>query len=627
MLGFAPSAVSSFVVGSDSANRALTYSIAQAPVHGTVAIDAKTGSFTYSLSGHAVTDSDQFTVNVTNGAQTAAGVVRVKLSRDPLLEAQWHIRNTGSSAFSSILPTPGNDMNVAPAWAAGYTGKGVKVAVVDSGLEAAHEDLAANVDVSKSFNFLTGGNDPTPAPSTSGTDHGTQVAGIIGAIGFNGKGGRGVAYRSTLRGYNAIASSASVANYAKSFGVDPISSDNDIFNASFRLSADAALPTFMATYAAIAQNLETLRGGKGAIHVNSGGNTFGSVGVPGACEVAGIYGVSCGHTASDERRGGIVPIVVGALNANGIKASYSTSGSSLWIAAPGGEFGLSEAYAPNRPINSYRPAIVTTSRTGCAYAEESTPVNPLDAKGANALAANCQYTALMNGTSSAAPNVSAGVALMLEANPNLGWRDVKYILARTARRVDPSFAGKFATDVIPSTNHQLEQGWVTNKAGWTFSNWYGFGAIDIGAAVALAKTYTSYLPPLTQTGAAKYAIIPSGLLRVPPLSSQGFAVSFQVTESFTTVEHATVFVSIAQTYLGTCNQIELTSPSGTKSILLHGGSGMQNTSMMQVRLMSNAFYGESPNGTWTLRFLDLCGSSPSTFLSSTQPQVLGLSGH
>jgi len=43
--------------------------------------------------------------------------------------------------------------------------KGIKVGVADTGLEAAHEDLAANVDLGNSFNFLTGLNDPSRAPS------------------------------------------------------------------------------------------------------------------------------------------------------------------------------------------------------------------------------------------------------------------------------------------------------------------------------------------------------------------------------------------------------------------------------------------------------------------------------
>ena len=108
---------------------------------------------------------------------------------DPLLAYQWSIQNVGASAFSSDLPVAGNDMNVTAAWALGYTGKGIKVAVIDTGLDIKHEDLAANVDVANSYNFASGSNDPTP--SFVGLDHGTSVAGVIGAVAFNGLGGRG----------------------------------------------------------------------------------------------------------------------------------------------------------------------------------------------------------------------------------------------------------------------------------------------------------------------------------------------------------------------------------------------------------------------------------------------------
>ena len=49
------------------------------------------------------------------------------------------------------------------------------------------------------------------------------------------------------------------------------------------------------------------------------------------------------------------------------------------------------------------------------------------------------YTNSMNGTSSATPVTSGSIALILEANPKLTWRDVKYILAKTATMVDPDF--------------------------------------------------------------------------------------------------------------------------------------------------------------------------------------------
>ena len=99
------------------------------------------------------------------------------------------------------------------------------------------------------------------------------------------------------------------------------------------------------------------------------------------------------------------------------------------------------------PVHGAMPAIVTTSLGGCANAKTMpglvtpTPINALDNVGANSMATNCQYTAMMNGTSAATPNVAGVVAMMLEANPNLTVRDIKYILAKTAKKVDPTWAG------------------------------------------------------------------------------------------------------------------------------------------------------------------------------------------
>lgn len=71
------------------------------------------------------------------------------------------------------------------AWNAGYRGKGVKVAVIDSGVAASHEDIK----VAASYNAV---NPSLPAAADT-SDHGTHVAGIIGATGNNGKGGSGIA--------------------------------------------------------------------------------------------------------------------------------------------------------------------------------------------------------------------------------------------------------------------------------------------------------------------------------------------------------------------------------------------------------------------------------------------------
>jgi subtilisin family serine protease len=629
ILGVTGTQITGQVEASDRENLTLTYAITTQPPVGSATIDANTGAIAYTLPGEASASGTSFTVQASNLAAGTQGIVNIAFHSDPLLANQWHIQNTGQNAFASGLPTASNDMNVAGAWLSGYSGKGIKVGVADSGLEAAHEDLAANVDLSHSYNFVTATHDPSP--SGTGFDHGTSVSGIIGAVAFNGKGGRGIAYNVTLRGYNLL-SAFSLANMAVALGSDPLSADNDLFNASFGPVTNA-IPSFSGNFQTITGNTLTLRNGLGAAIVNAAGNDFRDFEAASSplCQISRQYGVSCGDPATDERRGGYAPIVVGALTADGIHASYSNTGSSLWISAPGGEFGINSSVTSlsgfGDPSDAVKPAIVTTNRTGCTNTNYPFAVNPLDDLGSNPLAANCQYTATMNGTSSATPNVAGVIALMLEANPQLSVRDIKFILAKTAKRADPTFAGVSSTAALPGSTVVLEQGWSANAGGFTFSNRYGFGAIDAAAAVAMAKTYSTHLPALiTNTGNYSFLAAPPAL--IPPASAAGGLINFSVSEPFQTVEFVVVFVNVASTPGLPCNQVELTSPSGTKSILLHAANGFTNIALANSRFESNAFYGEPVNGTWTLRFLDLCGpSGTATHLSTSQPQVLLLAGH
>lgn len=628
VLGVAPSTASSNISATDPQGLPLTYSIVQDGLAGSAVIHATSGAFTYTVQSHTNRTHDVVLVGISNGIQNTQVTVTITLKADPLIANQWHLQNVGFYAFASVLPLTGSDMNVAGAWSAGYTGRGIKVAVVDSGLEIAHEDLAPNVDAAKSFNFLTRTNDPTP--SVAGFDHGTSVAGIIGSAAFNSKGGRGVAYEATIRGYNLLASgTASLTDFGEALGLASYSSDVDIFNQSFS-SSSTQLPPQVNSYNAINANALTLRGGKGAIFVQSAGNSFSNFGsFASVCAQAKAYGVSCGSAASDTRREGTLTIVVGATAADGTKSSYSNAGPSLWVAAPGGEYGMNSSYAPSATGVSLKPAIITTSLSGCSnYASQ---VNALDSRGANALAAQCQYTAIMNGTSSAAPNLSGVIALMLHANANLGYRDVKYILARTAKKTDATHGGVTTNTLISGTPVTLDQGWVRNAAGYWFSNWYGFGAIDAAAAVNAAKNYTTYLPSMQAISVGSNF---SSDELVPQYSTAGSTLTFTMSPSFSTVEHATVILNMSQSPGLLCNQIELISPSGTKSILMHALNGYSNSGVPQQtitnsRILSNAFYGETASGTWNLKFYDFCPTNigSRTSILSNAIQTLVLTGH
>jgi subtilisin family serine protease len=628
VMGVAPSTVTSNISAIDPQGLPITYSIVQDGAVGRAVIHATTGALSYTVLGHTSSSQDVILVGVSNGLQSSNVTVSIALKTDALIANQWHLQNVGYSAFASVLPITGNDMNVAGAWGAGYTGKGIKVAVVDSGLEIGHEDLAANVDAAKSFNFLTGGNDPTP--TSAGFDHGTAVAGIIGSVAFNGKGGRGVAYEASLRGFNLLANGASsLTNFGNALGLSSYSSDVDIFNESFG-STSTQLPPQVNSYNAINTNALTLRGGKGAILVQSAGNSFSSFGnFASVCTQAKAYGVSCGSSSSDTRRDGTLPIVVGAMAADGTKSSYSNAGSSLWISAPGGEFGRNTSFVPGATGSSIEPAIVTTSLSGCN--NYSSSVNALDSLGANPLAAKCQYTATMNGTSSAAPNLSGVIALMLHANPNLGYRDVKYILAKTAKKTDAGNVGVTTSGLISGASVTLDLGWVRNAAGYWFSNWYGFGAVDASAAVTAAKNYTNYLAAMQSVNVTNNF---TSTENVPQYSTAGSTLTFTMNPSFSTVEHAMVVLNMTDSPGLACNQIELISPSGTKSILMNALNGYSNNGVPQQsitnsRILSNAFYGETAQGAWRLKIYDFCPSSVgsrTTFLS-TDVQTLLLTGH
>jgi len=612
------------VTATDRYRLPLTYTVSTQAVEGTATVAAG-GGVTYRVNGllsSPTKATDSFVVSVSNGYTTSTASVNVTLRYDPLLPNQWHLANTGQNAFSSTRPVPGNDMRVGAAWEEGVSGKGVKVAIVDDGLEGTHEDLQANFELEKSFNFLTNLKDPKPAAPTD--IHGTMVAGIVAAQAFNGKGGRGVAYGATLRGYNLLEKGAgSIQNLATGLGGGTgVAADNDVFNASFGAAPDPQLPflpTFDPARGQTNATTVTLRSGKGAPLVESAGNSFidfdrepGDVSE--TCNFANQNGISCSITASDTRKASTIPIIVGALAADGKKSSYTTTGSSMWVSSPGGEYGNDSAFIAGLNAVGYKPAIITTTRTGCD--SKGNARNALDSK-TNSLSAACQYTAKMNGTSAAAPNVTGVVALMLQARPELTWRDVKFILAKTAVQVDANMAP------ITFRGLALEQGWVKNSAGYNFNNWYGFGAVDAGAAVKLAKTHT-LLP--AQKPVVQVAVSPPTNVTIPAstaTTNSSYSIDFTVSAGEMTVLEGIVFFTQILTGAVFCNQIELQSPAGTKSILLHAGTGFTNTVLDDVRFATNAFYGEPVGGVWKMKIYNLCNSTVGTTrLLKDYPQTL-----
>jgi subtilisin family serine protease len=550
-------------------------------------------------------------------------------TNDPLTPYQWHLKNVGQTAFSKIAGVPGIDLDVMPAYDTGLSGNGVKVMVVDSGTEIEHEDLAANIIHSMLHNFgadAANADDPTPTSSTLTDAHGTAVAGIIGAVSGNGIGGQGVAPRVALGAMRMIGcgdACASPSATMDAFGAAPYSSGTDVFNGSFGAAPTAPLSFDVYTnYTAVVMaHLETLRGGKGAINLQAAGNEYlANNGDATICARAKAAGVSCSNASFDPQRALPQTIVVGAVNASGVRASYSTAGSALLISGLGGEFG-----------NGSGPAIITTDLTGCSRGMDQRQSDPSlyandfenpDSAIGKALNPDCKYTSVMNGTSSATPTVSGVVALMLEANPNLTWRDVRTILMKTARRIDASRVAS----AVPLTTGELyvsEPAWTRNAAGLWFDHWYGFGLVDAAAAVSMARNYTSYLtgPMLL----AEFGSTPSEGEKL--VTTQGALLPANFSgPAIQSVEAMQLVVSLGDASMGNIG-IEVISPSGTRSVLQQPFNAFSTTpsDVQNLVLASNAFNGESAQGTWKIRVIDVGsgGSKDATKLTSATLRVFG----
>jgi len=153
---------------------------------------------------------------------------------DPYFTNQWALQNTGqtiSGSYGVIAGTAGDDIHFVPAWAlAQQPGTNPPVvAVIDSGVDYRHPDLASNIWINtaeKPTNGLDNDGDGyvndyygydfadnRPDPMDSGF-HGTHVAGTIAAIGNNNVGVIGVDYRARIMALRASSDGSSLSDSA-----------------------------------------------------------------------------------------------------------------------------------------------------------------------------------------------------------------------------------------------------------------------------------------------------------------------------------------------------------------------------------------------------------------------------
>ena len=526
---------------------------------------------------------------------------------DLLLEQQWSLTNTGQSGYAASGGASGEDLQMADVLADGPTGEWVRVAVVDTGLETCHPDLKSNVEAGASFNFnaeeaiyaqylpRTFRNealDPFNFDSTG--DHGTSVSGLVAAQGNNGIGIRGVAPDVALRGYNFLNAVDQLTALIGSLGASsffPNSSDVDIFNLSWGSAGSRPQNPDALTEQIFSHGTRSLRSGLGAIYVKAGGNGFDDCR---SLERTINEEIGCVSSTGDDINNLPYPIVVGAFNADGRKSSYSSAGPNLWISAPGGEYGRS------------KPALASVDQMGWkrgfsailneVYDREA----PLDDE--SAANPDGDYMARMNGTSAAAANVSGAVAVLLQEAAGLTWRDVKYVLARTARRIDPDIES--VQETFGANARTLRLAWTENAAGYAYHDWYGFGALDLDAAIAFAREYTpDSLGEFRQSG---------WFGKNEPVSipdEDGTGATQMVTVSGLTddasIEAVVLEIDIDHPFPNDLG-IHLVSPHGTRTVVnqVFNETLVIDGSLLNWRILSNAFFGETPNGNWQIDVFD-----------------------
>ncbi len=425
-------------------------------------------------------------------------------SKDPLFKKQWY-----------LYDKYGIDIDLL--WSQ-YLGNGVRVGVVDSGVDIRHNDLSGVLDYDSSYRFSDKSHDPSPTRYEFESDevdeaHGTAVIGIIAAA-HNGLGIMGIAPNVDIVALNVF-SKPDDNSFRRAILYDNI----DISSNSWGSDLNDGLVDDSVVLDAINKKMSS----DPIIYIFASGNDNSN------SEFSSV--LNSRYT-----------LVVGASTKMGLVAPYSNFGANLLCVAPGG----------------FVDKIVTTDLIGEAgYDNQNEHLRVAENE-------NYDYTDSFEGTSASAAMLSGVVALMKEANPNLSYRDIRYIIAHTAKKID-------------SLNHS----WIKNSAGLYFSNLYGFGLVDAKRAVDMAEEFSS--------------------LGEEQTLSREFQESVEI-QSDITIEYLELKLDLSGIDLSNA-KITLSSSLGTKALL---NSGDKKISVSQKEWSFGAlnFMDESSKAIWSLEIID-----------------------
>ncbi|CAO1425802.1 unnamed protein product [Diamesa serratosioi] len=196
-------------------------------------------------------------------------------------------------------------------------------------------------------------------------------------------------------------------------------------------------------------------------------------------------------------------------------------------------------------------------------------------------------TTTHSGTSAAAPEAAGVFALALEANPSLSWRDIQHLTVLTSKR-----------NSLYDAKNRFH--WTMNGVGLEFNHLFGFGVLDAGGIVTLAKQWKS-VPPRYHCEAGSI----TQMHQIP--TSRSLLLKIDTTACFGTdtqvnyLEHVQAVVSANSSRRGDLEMF-LTSPMGTRSMILsrRPNDDDRRDGFTKWPFMTTHTWGEYPKGIWLL---------------------------
>lgn len=498
---------------------------------------------------------------------------------DPLINIQWQWE-----------PSRGG-INIADAWNAGITGKGIVIGINDDWVEPFHEDLnvstynpttnwrTANFSQGLSYDFVNPGFSPSPSdPQPYEEDrHGTACAGMAAAIGGNNLGIVGAAPGATIAGLNGSGS------YEARFWASGVS-ESGVYQGEALI--DIKSNSYGGNFSNPNGNIDgvALTAANNIIYLFSAGNA--------RAESDHQYGnpTNTGfRNNNNDRR----IITVAASNNTNQYASFSNYGSNVFVTAPGID-------------------VPSTGRTGSGYLNQN-------------------YT-YFNGTSAATPLVSGVMALGKQVFKDMDVRWAKHAIAWSSGHnenpnIDPD-SKSLATAYKLPWEPEATGFWQKNNGGYWFNNNYGFGKIDAVGFVDATKNilYTTtektfVVPEANFTGGD---ITSSELVR--KTSYKFTPENAALSQNLETVAVRVNFSNAARTNLNLSTlKITLIAPDGASSVVVSPSVGDPETKNVvgYYTFLTNAFWGANygNSGEWTVEIqynADAAGTNTTGWVTMNQ---------